>query len=1204
MSSRFECIKDVKDTHFHKQLKDLYDRCVIIEEMEQKSPTDCVSMIRKQNERLVKYLYCRLNRIETTRLTTFEILQDKTFTRKIVNPTLIKSMDRLRFDGNEATHEDSLDVDGPMAAAIGITTFSFVMMRVCEIVDRLPPMEEKPPIEEKPSLKGTVNITLNETVTQRGTVHRSLIAEVKNSNASENALRYRWVEIVKDGKEIELQRGRFNHFDLPAELAGKTYQCIVTSAETMGRRASKKYNIDTLLAKDNAKKDEPNLEKKKESTMTSKEVEDKSDIIRVAAQSIPKRNQSNSKNYKQEDEVKRQIALATSVTHCGVVAHPMKLPKHRINLFDSTYGLVHYFVRPNDEFALNSLEILSADAYLYRILKQEGYDRVAFVDEGSTDCQIYAYDLNSEDIFKANLSGEEKGLQRINSTKAAQPETWMQDQSPFGKREIRRLSRNETSKKEFAARISSALGDKRYKTAIVMPILILEKSGYYGDEVVDIINRIEREGNQGNVLIFTMAQRDDILYCFNEWGSRIHSWASPIMTKVRRGVVDQAREAIENLRKRGLIVLADEYETDEITNLLFRKKLIEKKGLLINLPMQKIYPLAAKLKEHCLQIRKHFIQIEYQNRQDSCIRQLNTLLDRKEIQEELIQAAAKVKDATIGVTKGLHPVLLERVYHISLDRFEDDSSIEEIISEFDKLVGVEIQTVKEEIITAADKFTWEHQKNQEKMDAGEVLQPGDWPFMVLRFIGAPGTGKATIAGLTARYMHAKGILPKSKLTEVSATGLFNSNYGRTAENIRRIAEQADGGVLFLDEFDTFDKPYQGSNVAKEVVDAIVLSLNEHKNSLCLIIAGSEDGVRNVLRYDAGAAQRFYHKNSKIEFKNYSLTTLLEILDSIVLRDKKSIEPAARELLKTVICEAINNEGKQFGNASYIMGELYDRIEMTRVSRDKNDMTYRVRDIELAFPKVGASSIVEKRAEGMLTKEIVHNQSEMCQVETFKRPNKNLFDRMQTPYPREKITAKHCAKLVDPAVLLVKTKIKGAPEMQGTGFLVHPDGYVLTCEHVIRDADRIEVIRRVQRSEDASDYKDKNYICQLIYKDIFCDIALLKFESGENTLPYLPLSAASRVINRGEEYIISGYPYIPGYDSTLTLYSGYISAAHEMQGLTLWYIDGKAQPGNSGSPVISLEDSSVIGILKGGLEEGDTDDNYMIPIKYFWEEILG
>ena len=51
----------------------------------------------------------------------------------------------------------------------------------------------------------------------------------------------------------------------------------------------------------------------------------------------------------------------------------------RKTLFDSTAeGIIRYFVRPNDDFVLNSLEKLDCDEYLYRLLREEGYKRVIF----------------------------------------------------------------------------------------------------------------------------------------------------------------------------------------------------------------------------------------------------------------------------------------------------------------------------------------------------------------------------------------------------------------------------------------------------------------------------------------------------------------------------------------------------------------------------------------------------------------------------------------------------------------------------------------------------------------------------------------------------------------------------------------------------------------------------------------------------------
>lgn len=96
------------------------------------------------------------------------------------------------------------------------------------------------------------------------------------------------------------------------------------------------------------------------------------------------------------------------VTPISDVVAPMKWPSSTPKLFDSSSGLTHYFVRPNDSFVLNTLELLDADAYLYRLLKQEGYENITFVEVKSTECRIYAYDAQSESVFKAKSATEKK----------------------------------------------------------------------------------------------------------------------------------------------------------------------------------------------------------------------------------------------------------------------------------------------------------------------------------------------------------------------------------------------------------------------------------------------------------------------------------------------------------------------------------------------------------------------------------------------------------------------------------------------------------------------------------------------------------------------------------------------------------------------------------------------------------------------------
>ena len=134
---------------------------------------------------------------------------------------------------------------------------------------------------------------------------------------------------------------------------------------------------------------------------------------------------------------------------------------------------------------------------------------------------------------------------------------------------------------------------------------------------------------------------------------------------------------------------------------------------------------------------------------------------------------------------------------------------------------------------------------------------------------------------------------------------------------------------------------------------------------------------------------------------------------------------------------------------------------------------------------------------------------------------------------------------------------------GSGFIVSPDGYVLTNNHVIADADEIMV-----RLSDRSEFKAK-----LIGTDPRTDVALLKID-GKN-LPTVKLGDSNK-LKVGEWVLAIGSPF--GFDHSVT--KGIVSA----KGRTLpndSYVpfiqtDVAINPGNSGGPLFNM-DGEVVGI---------------------------
>lgn len=138
-----------------------------------------------------------------------------------------------------------------------------------------------------------------------------------------------------------------------------------------------------------------------------------------------------------------------------------------------------------------------------------------------------------------------------------------------------------------------------------------------------------------------------------------------------------------------------------------------------------------------------------------------------------------------------------------------------------------------------------------------------------------------------------------------------------------------------------------------------------------------------------------------------------------------------------------------------------------------------------------------------------------------------------------------------------------PESLGSGFIISEDGYILTNNHVVKDADEIMV-----RLSDRSELEAK-----LIGADPRSDIALLKVEG--KGLPVVDLGNSDK-LKAGEWVLAIGSPF--GFDHTVT--AGIVSAtgrslANENY-VPFIQTDVAINPGNSGGPLFNL-DGEVVGI---------------------------
>ena len=169
----------------------------------------------------------------------------------------------------------------------------------------------------------------------------------------------------------------------------------------------------------------------------------------------------------------------------------------------------------------------------------------------------------------------------------------------------------------------------------------------------------------------------------------------------------------------------------------------------------------------------------------------------------------------------------------------------------------------------------------------------------------------------------------------------------------------------------------------------------------------------------------------------------------------------------------------------------------------------------------------------------------------------------------------------------KTKVGG-----GSGFIVSPDGYVITCSHVVDDPEASYTV--------IVDPKHK-YECVILAKDPLIDIAILKI--GDKKLPALKMGDSNTIL-LGEDVLAVGNPLgefedtlsagiVSGLSRRITAYGG--SKMHETSLRGLIQTDAAINPGNSGGPLVNMK-GEAIGVNTAMVMNAQ-NLGFAIPINY-------
>lgn len=165
-----------------------------------------------------------------------------------------------------------------------------------------------------------------------------------------------------------------------------------------------------------------------------------------------------------------------------------------------------------------------------------------------------------------------------------------------------------------------------------------------------------------------------------------------------------------------------------------------------------------------------------------------------------------------------------------------------------------------------------------------------------------------------------------------------------------------------------------------------------------------------------------------------------------------------------------------------------------------------------------------------------------------------------------LSVKENVDRVAEAVVQIRT-----PVGLGSGFFVHPSGYIITNDHVIAGEYALSVTQ-YRRGRGELDRVQFNKV-RVVALDSRLDLALLKIEdAGDTVFPTVPLGD-SHTTTDGQAVFAIGSPL--GLDRTVS--NGIISQrARAMQGQIYLQTTTQINPGNSGGPLFNLR-GEVVGV---------------------------
>lgn len=239
-----------------------------------------------------------------------------------------------------------------------------------------------------------------------------------------------------------------------------------------------------------------------------------------------------------------------------------------------------------------------------------------------------------------------------------------------------------------------------------------------------------------------------------------------------------------------------------------------------------------------------------------------------------------------------------------------------IISQLDNLTGLSAVKEKLTVYEMVVKF------NKMRLDNNLPMNPQPLHAM---FLGAPGTGKTTVAKMMGAMLRKAGVLSRGHVVVKERATLLGPNYSMEETNTINAIDEAQGGILLIDEAYQLYQPNDPRDPGKFVIEALMTALaDESRRDWMLILAGYQDEMTRMFEMNPGFKSRIPDSNIYL-FDDFTESELMEIAERYLSRNHFSLSPKAREAMMVRLADDYRFKDKSFGNARHVINLIQTEI---------------------------------------------------------------------------------------------------------------------------------------------------------------------------------------------------------------------------------------------------------------------------------------